>query len=34
MGLIRDLFPGIDPKTLVDEDLRVVCGEVAKSKNL
>jgi dynein heavy chain len=34
MGLIRDLFPGIDAKTLVDEDLRVVCGDIAKSKNL
>lgn len=34
MGLIRDLFPGIDAKQLVDEDLRTVCAEVAKSKNL
>jgi hypothetical protein len=34
MGLIRDLFPGIDAKTLVDEDLRQVCGDIAKSKNL
>ena len=34
MGLIKDLFPGIDAKQLVDEDLRVICGEVAKQKNL
>jgi len=34
LGLIRDLFPGIDAKALTDEDLRVVCADIAKSKNL
>jgi dynein heavy chain len=34
MGLIKDLFPGIDAPTLVDEDLRTMCAEIAKSKNL
>lgn len=34
LGLIRDLFPGINAETQVDEDLRQVCSDVAKSKNL
>ena len=34
LGRIRDLFPGIDAKALTDEDLRVVCADIAKSKNL
>ena len=34
IGLIRDLFPGIDAPTLVDEDLRVLLGDVAKEKGL
>jgi dynein heavy chain len=34
MGLIRDLFPGIDAKSIVDEDLRGVCAEIAKRNGL
>jgi dynein heavy chain len=34
MGLIKDLFPGIDAPTLVDEDLREICAHVAKQKGL
>jgi len=34
MGLIKDLFPGIDAPTMVDEELREHCAIVAKSKNL
>jgi len=34
MGLIKDLFPGIDAPTLVDEELRVHLGDVAKEKGL
>jgi dynein heavy chain len=34
MGLITDLFPGINADTLVNEDLKASLSEVAKSKNL
>jgi dynein heavy chain len=34
MGLIKDLFPGIDAAQLVDESLQITCAEVAKAKNL
>jgi dynein heavy chain len=34
LGLIRDLFPGINAEAKTDEDLRQVCADIAKSKNL
>jgi dynein heavy chain len=34
MGLIKDLFPGIDAPTLVDENLRQQLSDVAKEKGL
>jgi hypothetical protein len=34
LGLIRDLFPGINAEAKTDEKLRDDCAEVAKSKNL
>ena len=33
LGLIRDLFPGINAEAKTDEDLRQVCADIAKSKN-
>jgi dynein heavy chain len=34
MGLITDLFPGINAETLVNEDLKASLSEVARQKNL